>query len=420
MNKYLIPFILLNMVLTVKNKTEIIPENKPITLDMMTPMDDINRLDKNLSPFCQALKNFNEDLKKKVYTSNTVPLTGNARHLDTKYMSIDNSVGQISDQEFKVSFNKLLESIESELVMYEEIFAQILAQFITREHNCLTKTELDELIFNFLYKKLVNSESFLKQFILALDNSMQLNFIKDNIKRFFKANNSFMNIVDQQYHNDPTAVINQFCILYSQVLYLKDARDNDYLKHNIESAANNVLKTGGIYALLYASTLDEFGPNDYSSYFYKALYNTGLLCLAHSINSVYSYNNTQQHIDDVFTFNINNNKCIVQIRGLDKLAELIKRQASKEIELKNQQTVKKKEVFNVLDDLSVSNRDQQDNILDSFKLDKNRLGKTTSNIGALYEEEKVISTKNVNEKHKKSQVTKNLNNMNLSPGINLI
>lgn len=186
--------------------------------------------------------------------------------------------------------------------------------------DCFSSNELDFFVYNLITKGLVKDLNvFLENFLRKLEDEKAFSFIRSNLHRFLDCESDFLDTVATQFKKNRKSTIYQFRTLYKFVVVVVKARAEDSLSRNTKKLIEDVLRSGGIYALLYVGMQNDIStPNDDSSLVYKTIYNLGLLCIANMVNRFYNFLTKKSFIAN--TYFGNNGQCLLKTRDLDELA----------------------------------------------------------------------------------------------------
>lgn len=332
-------------------------ENEPLLLTKPEVEPDMNSIT------CSRLRNFNSLLNKKTYSGSFIQSLDQAKEWMNGTTWFKKDSDQISDIDLKDSFEELCKKLEIEQYTDED-FAMFLAKFINTKDDCFTNEELIAFIYFFLENDLAkNNKNFVHKFVYELNNKASLKFMKDMIKAFLDCDKNFLIILEEQYKQNKEFMMDQFALLYAQVLYLKKAQTEDGYSQKARDVLENALRTGGIYVMLYAYTDYHYDINNpETSSMFNFMCKTGLMCAATFMNKAYSYIAKKKCTGYVQPLNNTGDGCMLATTDLLSLSNKIREDYKNEIEKKKRKM----------------NAENRKSILKNKKFDQNELINTSS------------------------------------------
>lgn len=300
--------------------------DKPYILDIEN--------ENNADNVCKKLHAFYGELTLNTYKGSNFEFIDNIKRRYKKGIWGYKGHKLISSINLHNDYMKLLEVIDASLKHNPDLFGRYFAIFIMGNPECMSENILVNFIYLLIEKSQVqNLKTFLNEFFRHLDKSTKLTFMKSNIKNFLNCDHQFINTVTEHFNSNEQAVVNQFIILYEQVVNLKRARADKSISKHMPELMQNMIRTGGIYGLLHLITQAEFNvPNEESYVLFKVLYKAGLFCIVGTLNNLFTCFAQQTYTEYVSGLGLGGYKCVMETTDLDTLSDRIKANANKELD----------------------------------------------------------------------------------------
>jgi hypothetical protein len=192
---------------------------------------------------CKSLTKFKDDLRKDIYEGSRNPIKG-----IVNLMTKGNEFGKIDLRVINESFKTLLKNLSSNEKTSETDLAELLANQFQSVPYCMDIAGAANMIFRMLqYKMIENQKIFLSSFLKATEKAFQMQFIFYTLSNLIECDRELLTAIAKTYYESSDTLIDEFVLIYDQILQLHNEKRPQFLKKMYRDAFNVVVRDGQAY-----------------------------------------------------------------------------------------------------------------------------------------------------------------------------